>query len=100
MGVFGALYPTPRFRVTYEIYAVNGLHSGFLEESDSGTRIFAGKGNIEDNNNSLALAGRIGLSPAPQAEVGFSWHSGYYNETMAEDLVIGDARNARILALD
>ncbi len=100
MGVFGAFYPSPQSRVTYELYAVNGLTAGLIEESDAGTRIAKGRGNIEDNNNRPAFAGRIGISLVPEAEVGFSWHTGQYNESKAEDLVVDDARQLRILAVD
>jgi hypothetical protein len=99
MGVYGAFFPSPRARLTYELYAVNGLTSGIIE-SDEGTRIANGKHNIEDNNNSPALAGRLGFSPLPSAELGVSWHVGQYNKSRLEDLDVDDARSARIFALD
>ena len=100
MGILGAFYPSAKTRVTYELYAVNGLTDGVVEESDEGTRTSQGKHNIEDNNNKPAIAGRVGLSPVPSAEIGFSWHSGQYNTTFSEDIRIDDARNLTILALD
>lgn len=100
MGLYGAFFPTPNARLTYEVYAVNGLSSGIIEESDEGTRIANGSHNVEDNNNSPAFAGRIGISPVPTGEIGFSWHVGQYNKSRLEDLDVDDARNARIFALD
>ena len=100
MGFFGAFYPSPRTRITYELYAVNGLDAGVIEESAEGTRIAAGRGNIEDNNNRPAFAGRIGISPVPEAEVGISWHVGQYNQSKMEDLVVDDERQLRIFAAD
>ena len=100
MGVFGAFYPSARSRITYEIYAVNGLTGGIIEESDAGTRIAQGRHNIEDNNNSPAFAGRLAFSPLSAADIGFSWHTGQYNKNFLEDVQIDDARNLTILALD
>ncbi|MCH7783650.1 hypothetical protein IID62_11355 [candidate division KSB1 bacterium] len=100
MGFFGVIFPSVSSRITYEIYAVNGLTSDIIEESGEGTRISAGKHNIEDNNNSLASAGRIGLSPVPELEFGFSWHSGAYNVTEIEGLPIDKERNLNIIAFD
>ncbi|HCR19580.1 MAG TPA: hypothetical protein DIU35_19040 [Candidatus Latescibacteria bacterium] len=100
MGVLGAFYTSDRTRITYELYAVNGLTDGLIEESEEGTRISSGKHNIEDNNNKPSLAGRIGISPIPSAEFGISWHTGQYNTTFLEDIRIDDARNVTILALD
>ena len=97
MGVFGAFYPSARSRITYEIYAVNGFTDGIIGE---GTRIAQGRHNIEDNNNSPAFAGRLAFSPLPEADIGFSWHTGQYNKSFLEDVQIDDARNLTILALD
>ncbi len=99
-GVFGALFPNPSSRLTYELYAVNGFHGGIVEESDEGTRIASGRQNFEDNNNSLAVAGRVAASPRPGAEIGVSWHVGQYNKSRLEDLDVDDSRDLRILALD
>lgn len=100
MGFFGALFPSKYSRLTYEFYAVNGLNSGIIEESTEGTRISEGKGNIEDNNNSPAFAGRIGFSPFPESDFGFSWHTGAYNVSSVEGLAVDQKRNLTIIALD
>ena len=100
MGIYGAMYPNAGFRITYEMYAVNGLHEGIIEDSPEGTRIPFGRHNTEDNNNSPAFAGRIGISPLPEAELGLSWHTGAYNISKTEGLTIEESRNLTILAAD
>lgn len=99
-GALGAFYPTPRTRVSYELYAVNGFDEGLLGESDAGTRIAEGRHNVEDNNNSPAFTGRLGLSPLPRTELGFSFHRGQYNRTSLEGITIDEARHLTILAVD
>lgn len=99
-GIFGAFYPSPTTRLTYELYAVNGLDSDLVGESDEGTRIAEGRHNVEDNNNSPALTGRLGISPIPKADFGISFHQGQYNTTFLEDISIDEARHVTIFALD
>lgn len=99
-GIFGAFFPSAETRFTYELYAVNGFHAGILEESSAGTRIAAGRHNFEDNNNSLAFAGRLAASPRIGTEVGVSWHVGQYNKSRLKDLDVDDSRSVKILALD
>jgi hypothetical protein len=100
MGFFGALYPTAASRITYEIYGVNGFSDGVLLSDPSGTRMAAGKGNFEDNNNHPSWVGRVAISPQPAWELGGSFHTGPYNTWEAEDLAIDEKRHLTILALD
>ncbi len=99
-GIFGAFYPLPKTRLTYEFYAVNGLDSDVVGESDEGTRIAEGRRNIEDNNNSPAITGRFGISPTPEADFGVSFHRGQYNTTFLEDISVDEARHVTLFALD
>ncbi|MQA91789.1 MAG: hypothetical protein GEU90_16465 [Gemmatimonas sp.] len=66
-------------RLTYELYAVNGFDQGLIDDSPDGTRIPAGRANIEDNNASPAVVGRVAWSPRIGYELGFSGHHGAYN---------------------
>ena len=100
MGIYGAYFPSASVRLTYELYAVNGLNAGIIEESDQGTRIAKGKRNVEDNNNSPAFTGRLGFSPYPAGELGVSWHVGQYNRSRLEDLDVDDSRSAKLFVLD
>ena len=100
MGFYGAVYPGAKSRVTYEFYGVNGFTDDVLIGDSDGTRIAAGKGNFEDNNNQPAWVGRLGLSPRPAYELGVSFHTGAYNTWKAEDLSIDEQRNLTIVALD
>lgn len=100
MGFFGAFYPSANSRLTYEIYGVNGFNEGVLVGSEDGTRIPAGKGNFADNNQNLAVVGRIGVSPHPLVEVGISGHTGSYNVHSLDGLAVDEERSLTILVLD
>ncbi len=103
LGFFGALYPSRFDRVTYEIYAVNGLGAGVVGGDGSGTRIPAGKAGEafeEDNNGSPAFTGRLAINPRFGGEFGASFHTGYYNNYKIEGDIIDDKRRLTILAFD
>ncbi|MFN0149572.1 MAG: hypothetical protein ACKVU1_02540 [bacterium] len=100
MGFLGAFYPSTAARVTYEIYAVNGLNDGVLAGSADGTRIAGGKKNWEDNNARPSVVGRVAVSPAPRVEVGLSAHSGPYNTYTREGLAVDERRDVSIFAID
>ena len=100
MGFFGAFYPSANSRLTYEIYGVNGFNDGVLIGSEDGTRIPAGKGNFEDNNQNPAAVGRIGISPHPSVEVGVSGHIGLYNVHTLDRLEVDEKRSLTIFVLD
>ena len=100
MGFYGAVYPTGDVRVTYEAYGVNGFNDDVLTGDPDGTRIAAGKGNFEDNNNRPAFVGRVAVSPRPTWEVGASVHTGPYNTWQIENLAVDDRRNLTLFVLD
>jgi hypothetical protein len=100
MGLFGAFYPSANSRLTYEIYGVNGFNDGVLIGSEAGTRIPAGKGNFENNNQNPAFVGRVAISPHPSVEVGASGHTGPYNVHDVEGLKVDEKRSLTIFALD
>lgn len=98
-GILGAI-PFGLQRVTYELYAVNGYHAGLIEDAEGGTRIPLGRSNLEDNNASPALVGRVAWSPVLAYEIGVSAHVGAYNEWQADGLELDERRDVRILAVD
>ncbi len=100
LGFYGAFYAGAESRLTYEFYGVNGFTDDVLIGDSDGTRIAAGRGNFEDNNNRPAWVGRLGLSPQPAYEIGLSFHTGAYNKWQAEDLSIDERRDLTILAVD
>ena len=78
-GFFGEFNPTigsyEDLLINYEIYAVNGLDSGF---SDTG--LGGAKNSLKtDNNNNKAVVGRLTLSPFLGHEIGVSNYWGLYD---------------------
>jgi hypothetical protein len=78
----------------------NGFHDGLITESEEGTRIPLGRGNLEDNNGSPAIVARVAVSPAQPVEIGVSVHHGAYNVFNAEGTRVDDARDLTIGVLD
>lgn len=78
-GFFGELNPAigsyEDLMVNYEIYAVNGLDSGFSDTGLSGARSSL----KTDNNDNKGLVGRLTLSPLLGHEFGISGYTGEYN---------------------
>jgi hypothetical protein len=99
-GVLGQLSGGRGARVTYELYATNGFHSGLIDDSEAGTRIPLGRGNLEDNNGSPALVGRLAWSPGVDHEFGVSGHRGAYNVFNLEGTAIDERRNLSIAVVD
>jgi hypothetical protein len=99
-GVLGQLALRGSSRLTYEVYATNGFHSGLIDDSDGGTRIPLGRGNFEDNNGSPAFVGRVAWSPSVNHEIGVSGHRGAYNEFNADGAAIDERRNLSIAVVD
>ena len=99
---FGALGQFGRggARLTYELYATNGFHSGLIDDSEAGTRIPLGRGNFEDNNGSPAFVGRVAWSPGFDHEIGVSAHHGAYNVFNLEGTRIDERRDLTISVID
>ena len=100
MGFLGSFYMSATSRVTYEIYAVNGINDGLVLESGGNTFIPSGKSNFEDNNNHPSLTGRLAYSPSSSFEIGASTHSGPYNVYEIEGIEIDKKRDVSIFAVD
>ena len=99
-GAFGQVGFARTGRITYEVYATNGFHDGLITDSEEGTRVPLGRGNLEDNNGSPAFVGRFAISPLPSAEIGISAHHGAYNVFTSEGTRVDERRDLSILALD
>ena len=85
-------------RLNYSIYSTNGprLKDGSVESAEAGMLLFS---NFEDNNNTKAFGGRLGLLPFADSstEIGFSAYS--TNGTGARDTAYEDV-GAFLYALD
>ena len=92
LGVLGSVGLGGAARVTYEAYLTNGFHDGVILDAPEGTRVRAGRGNLEDANASPAVVGRLAWSPAVGHEVGLSGHYGAYNTFEADGEAIDEPR--------
>lgn len=99
-GLLGALPVGGEGRITYEVYAVNGFDEGVVEDSPDGTRLAAGKQNLENDNRAMAVTGRVAWSPAPGVDIGLSGHHGAWNRSEADGLTIDEKRDLSVVALD
>jgi hypothetical protein len=100
VGAFGEFPAGSNGRLTYEVYATNGLHDGLLLNSPDGTRVPLGRRNFEDANGSPAFTGRVAWSPSERAELGMSAHSGAYNAFITEGAQVERRRDATLATLD
>lgn len=100
MGFYGAVFPTAASRVTYEVYAVNGFGDGVVLGDPAGTRVPAGKHNLEDNNRRPSVVGRIAVSPTLAVEVGAAVHAGPYNTWEVDGLRVDERRDLTLVVVD
>jgi len=100
LGALG-VFPVGRTgRITYELYAVNGFTDGLIRNAAEGTRLPLGRGNVEDNNRSPAVVGRVTWSPDLDLEIGLSGHHGAYNVFEQDGLPIDQRRDVTIAVVD
>ncbi len=88
---------------TYEIYLVNGLQDGVVDNTIGRTDLPSGKADRrfkEDNNGSPTLTGRIGYNIFSLGELGVSFYGGRYNTYKQDGLVVDEKRSLQIMALD
>lgn len=116
-GAYGVLYPRLMGlddRLDYEVYLTNGLKG--LDGSGapggittvrisrtSGLRGARTDGNEQDNNNSVAVSGRLGYSPFLGTEIGIStmFNGSYVSSAYRKpDGTTGDDLGLRIFAVD
>jgi hypothetical protein len=100
IGALGVFALPGGGRITYELYAVNGYHEGLITDSPEGTRIPAGKKNLDDNNDSPAAVGRLAFSPGFGSELGVSAHRGAYNTFTLDGQRIDARHDLAIWAVD
>jgi hypothetical protein len=100
VGILGEVGAGADGRVTYEAYATNGFHDGLVLQSPDGTRLPLGRGNVEDNNGSPALVGRLAWSPRAGFELGVSGHHGAYNVFEEDGVRLDERRNVSVAVID
>ena len=100
LGALGQFGFARTGRLTYEVYATNGFHDGLITDSEGGTRIPLGRGNLDDNNGTPAIVARVAVSPTRPVEIGMSVHHGAYNVSNAEGTRVDESRDLTIGVLD
>jgi len=100
LGALGQFSLGRKGRFTYEAYATNGFDDGLIRDAEDGTRIPMGRGNLEDNNGSPAVVGRIAWSPRIAHEIGLSAHHGAYNVFNDEGVQVDKRRDVTIGVID
>ena len=89
--------------LTYEVYIVNGLQDGIVDNDKGRTNLPSGKAPArfeEDNNGSPTLTGRIGYNLFSLGEFGISYYGGRYNSYKKDGLVIDEKRSVHLTAID
>ena len=95
LGLYGSFPLGDMLMFNYEGYLVNGFKDSAVENGVLDPHEGAGS-KSEDNNNSRAFVGRLGMSPWLGTEVGVSVHTGDYDSLGTQKLTISalDARFA------
>lgn len=102
-GISGLIVNGKKIGITYEILALNGLQDGITNNDIPRTFIPLGRpDNIfdGDNNNSLAVVGRLGFNYKGIGSFGLSYYNGQYNTTEIDETVIDVPRDLSIFAID
>ncbi len=89
--------------LTYELYVVNGLQDGIINNSSGRTSIPLGKASSrfeEDNNGSPSLTGRLGIKFKTLGEFGGSFYAGRYNRFQEDGLDLDEKRSLYLWAFD
>ena len=89
--------------LTYELYIVNGLQDGIVQNEVGRTDIPSGKADerfAEDNNGSPTLTGRVALKFRELGEIGGSFYGGRYNTYKEDGLTVDEKRSLYLWALD
>jgi hypothetical protein len=100
LGVLGARAVKRSWQLVYQLDAVTGYDDGMVMDAEGGTRVAEGRNNYNDNNGSLALAGRVALRPSPRTEIGMAAQSGIYNTTDLGGVEVDESRWAHVIVAD
>lgn len=87
----------------YQLYLVNGLGNGIVNNSEGRTHIPSGRDEeafAEDNNGEPAIVGRVEARMPDLGTVGLAVYSGTYNTWRVEGDQVDDKRRVRLMTLD
>ena len=92
-GLFGTAYPADPLKLDYQFYVSQGFNggangSGKIRSSDGLRKARSNVNGSGDNNDRLAFSGRLGLSPVLGTDVGFSFHTGEWDDAGHDRLTI------------
>ena len=87
LGLYGSFGLSEMLLVNYEGYIVNGFKDSAVEDGLLDPHEGAGS-KSEDNNNSRAFVGRLGVSPRLGTEFGVSVHTGDYDSLGTQNLTL------------
>ncbi len=102
MGFHGDLNWGPGL-MTYELYLVNGLQDGVVNNNVGRTDLVSGKEGErlgEDNNGSPSVTGRLGFKLPSLGESGLSFYAGRYNTYEEDGLTLDEKRSISLWAWD
>jgi hypothetical protein len=86
-GLFGSAYPVGTLKLDYQFYLTQGFNGGkgtagnVKISTSTGLRDARSAVNGNgDNNENIAYTGRVGISPSLGSELGFSFHTGTWDD--------------------
>ena len=100
VGVLGERGIRRGWQLAYQLDAVTGYDDGLVMDAEGGTRMAEGRNNYNDNNGSIAFAGRVALRTSPGTEIGLAAQSGTYNTTELGGVEVDESRWAHVVLAD
>lgn len=101
-GIHGRL-PVAGVDAGYQLYLVNGLGNGIVNNAEGRTHIPSGRDEeafAEDNNGQPSVVGRVDVRRPGLGSLGVAFYTGTYNTWRVEGDPVDDKRGVRILTLD
>ena len=92
-GFFGTSYPMDPLKLDYQLYITQGFNGGATGNGkiSSSNGIRGARSNVNgsgDNNEKLALTGRLGISPFLGTDLGASFHTGAWDNAGQNELTV------------
>ncbi len=92
-GFFGSAYPGGSFKLDYQAYVTQGFNGGAdgngrIRSSDGLRNARSNVNGTGDNNENISGTGRLGVSPFLGTEIGFSFHTGNWDNKGQNNLTV------------